>query len=374
MRTLISEMRLLALAALKRMYRPNEGVFAFRLRRRSDGDDLEGSSIRYTAMALIGLAGETEDTSADVLGGRTTQQVCAPLLAAVTGIGNLGDVAVILWAARALGHADVSRALTRLRALDPCAGRHATVELAWALAALTATGDASPDEKLARHVAQRLLKSYRQHAGMFPHWPNGAKPSSLRSHVACFADLVYPTQALSYYGAAMEDSEALGVARACAERMCAAQGPEGQWWWHYDARTGRVLERYPVYAVHQDAMAPMALFAVQEACGADYSAAIERGLNWLVEPPEIDGSLIDTEARLIWRKVGRREPGKLSRSLQAIASGVHSALRVPGLDWVFRPGRIDFESRPYHMGWLLYAWSGERVSRLPTKPTGGRQC
>ena len=72
----------------------------------------------------------------------------------------------------------------------------------------------------------------------------------------------------------------------------------------FDSRTGRVIERYPVYAVHQDAMVPMAFFALEDACGVGYGDAIERGLNWLIESPELEGaSLIDPEADLIWRKV-----------------------------------------------------------------------
>jgi hypothetical protein len=361
---LVSDLRALAVAALERLYRPEDRLFAFRVRRRRCGDIVEGLSHRYTAIALIGLAGETEDVTAGILRGQTRQQLCDHLLAGVDDIHNLGDVALMFWAARALDHGDAPRALARLKALMPCAGRHPTVELAWVLTALVVPGHELADEELATRVAHRLLGAFREESGLFAHSPNGANRSSFRAHVSCFADMAYPVQALSHYGVAAACPEALNVARCCADRMCKLQGTHGQWWWHFDVRTGRLIERYPVYAVHQDAMAPMALFAAQEACGADYSRSIERGLRWLLEPPEINGSLIDQESELIWRKVGRREPGKLSRGLQAATSKVHAALRMPGLDRVFRPDRVDYESRPYHMGWLLYAWSGGRGSRF----------
>jgi len=54
----VSRLRALAIRGLARMYRPEEGLFAFRIRRRGEELLLEGSSHRYTAMALIGLAGE----------------------------------------------------------------------------------------------------------------------------------------------------------------------------------------------------------------------------------------------------------------------------------------------------------------------------
>jgi hypothetical protein len=66
---------------------------------------------------------------------------------------------------------------------------------------------------------------------------------------------------------------------------------------------------------------------------------------------------------VIWRKVARREPAKLSRYAQALASGIHPALRMPGLNLIFPPMAVDYEDRPYHLGWFLYAWSPQRLAR-----------
>ena len=82
--------------------------------------------------------------------------------------------------------------------------------------------------------------------------------------MTCFADFVYPIQALSHYHMALGCPEAMDAATRCADRMCKLQGPAGQWWWHFDVRTGQGVERYPVYAVHQEAMAPMALRALRQ--------------------------------------------------------------------------------------------------------------
>jgi hypothetical protein len=104
-------------------------------------------------------------------------------------------------------------------------------------------------------------------------------------------------------------------------------------------------------------MAPMALRALRTSSGDSNDFAALRGLRWLLEPAELDGSLMDREAGVVWRKVARREPGKLSRTLQALTSRVHPRLRMPGLEQIFRPGAVDYECRPYELGWLLYAWS-----------------
>jgi hypothetical protein len=41
-----------------------------------------------------------------------------------------------------------------------------------------------------------------------------------------------------------------------------------------------------------------------------------------------------------------------------LASRVAPGARLAWLDRLYPPVRIDFESRPYHLGWILYAWLG----------------
>lgn len=359
-----TEMRQTALKALARMFRPGELVFAFRLRREQGQDVLEGISRRYTAIALIGLADEPDSVVSGILAGQSAQAVCNRLLDDIGVVEDLGDVALTLWAARALRHPRAAEAVRHLRWRNPVNASCRTVELAWSLTALVAPGDDATDEELARALAGRLIESFHERSGLFPHWPRGSHAAWLRAHVSCFADLVYPIQALSHYHRRTGDMAALAAARQCADRICRLQGPGGQWWWHYDVRTGRVIERYPVYAVHQDGMAPMALLAIQDASGMDYMAPISHGMAWLARPPEIPGSLIDPAAGVIWRKVARHEPHKLVRRGQALVSRLHPALRLPGMDWLFRARDIDFECRPYHMGWILHAWSPQRLSQL----------
>lgn len=222
--------------------------------------------------------------------------------------------------------------------------------------------DALPGAAALRDAtARRLLTAFEPRSGLFRHSVGGGR--TLRGHAACFADVVYPVQALTHTYRVTGDEAAWSAAAQCAARACELQGNAGQWWWHYDVRTGGVLEGYPVYAVHQDAMAPMALFAVAEAGGTDYGSAIQRGLDWLAHSPELGGrTLIDDATGVVWRKVARREPRKLTRTLQAAASALHPALRAPGTNVLFPPVAIDWESRPYHLGWILYAWSPARLA------------
>lgn len=361
--TLLTELRDLALAWLPRMFDAESDLFVFRVRKTPRGIEPEGRSRRYTAITLIGLAEEGEPTARAALAGRDPQRVVERLLRDVQTVESLGDVALTLWAAAAWHAPQAKRALESLSAMDPELGDYATVELAWALAALCVFD--YPSVVHAREkIAKRLIEARRGASPAFPH--QVGRGGRIGGHVACFADQVYPIQALSFYYGISGDPAAGAAARRCADCIVKALGPAGQWWWHYDARDGAVLEGYPVYSVHQDAMAPMALFALMDVDSeCDYLAAIERGLRWMNAAPELGNQpIIDRAGGILWRKVARREPNKLTRRLQAAVSALGSGLRAPGVDTLFPPGAIDYELRPYHLGWLLYAFSPKRLAAL----------
>ena len=184
------------------------------------------------------------------------------LLEDVAHAPNLGDAALVAWAACAHDRTDRRSAWERVIAFAPERAVHPVVDLAWTLAALCLDEDAGP-EALRDQVADRLLDAFDERSSLFPHVVDG--PRTLRSHVCCFADAVYPIHALALYSALTGNRRALTVASRCAAHICELQGTAGQWWWHYDYRTGAVIEEYPVYAIHQDAMGPMALHALREA-------------------------------------------------------------------------------------------------------------
>ena len=201
-----------------------------------------------------------------------------------------------------------------------------------------------------------LLRARAAESGLFRH--TTAENAGWRGHVGCFADQVYPIQALAEYARCTGDADALQASAQCAQEICDLAGAAGQWWWHYDVRTGAVLERYPVYSVHQDGMAPLALWALAEAGGPLHRAALQRGLDWLNASPELDGaSLIDEPGAFIWRKVARREPRKWGArradrdvahaALVARAGGGHAVsagrdrLRVPPVSLRLAAVRVE---------------------------------
>lgn len=364
----IEAIRAMSFRGLQRMFRPQERLFVYQFIRSGGEIVPQGLSLRYTAIVMIGLADEDESVVRRCLGGLSAHDICARLISDAARSDNLGNIALSVWAASASGYNERGAALNRLADLKADQRAYPTVEAAWALEALCHE-QGHRAEDLQRKLAQRLMQAFNPESGAFPH-AIGDAGSRLRSHVSCFADMVYPIHALSTFAKRWGDSSALDAARRCGDLICRLQGPAGQWWWHYDYRTGRVVEPYPVYSVHQDGMAPMALLALDEAGGGNHAEGIGRGLDWIGHSPEVASPLIDQAADLIWRKVGRREPRKASRYIQAVASRLHPSCRVPGLNRVFPADAVDYETRPYHLGWILFAWSPRRMHALGREGSG----
>lgn len=240
----------------------------------------------------------------------------------------------------------------------------AAVTCSWILLAALSMPEDRAMQALA-HRAAELLQSATGGGGLVSHMIPAGAAGRRRAHVGCFADQVYPIMSLARYARATGDDCSRAAASTAAQAICELQGPAGQWWWHYDARGRSVVERYPVYSVHQHAMAPMALRELQLAGGGDHQIAIAAGLRWLAEHPEARGELISTSHSLIWRKIGRVEPRKAARTVAAALTAVRPGLTLP-MDWIMPPGRIDYECRPYELGWLLYAWRGHDESGAST--------
>ena len=353
---MVQRLRGVAAAALPRMYSPGAQRYVFTVRREDGFLRPAGVSSRYTAITLIGLAADGLDKWTLPF---EAKALARALVKDLPDNRNLGDAALVAWAARAVG-VETELAWRHVAGLLARRPNHPTVEIAWALAAAVMDPQVSGSD-LQRGLTASLLMAWNSGSSLFAH---AATDHSARAHVTCFADQVYPIFALSRLAALQGDLTALDAAARCARRVCALQGSAGQWWWHYDHRTGDIIEGYPVYAIHQDAMAPMALRAVQDAGGGRFDDRIETGLRWLEHAPELgDASLIDDAAQMVWRKVARREPLKATRFVQAACTALHPRLRAPGADTLFPAVAIDYEDRPYHWGWFLYAWAAAQERR-----------
>lgn len=279
-------------------------------------------------------------------------------------IKSVGDLALATWAAVETETEDCWIFLERLvkNWKNLCKVCNA-VELAWVVQGLVRFSqyETLPDKAadVLKDAHDRLTELHNPQNGLFARHNRRGFMEVLSRRVACFADQIYPIMALANYGAAFGDNASIDIASKTADMICRLQGPQGQWWWHYDVKDGTVSEEYPVFSVHQDAMAPMALLAIDTAAGTDHRLYIEKGLFWLSAPDDVRPTMIVPQEGIIWRDVHRREIHKMYRLARGalIAGGLRSIHRLTGRNLFGYV--INKECRPYELGWILYAWAGQ---------------
>lgn len=347
--------------------------------RNGSGMRPEGDNLRYTINVAQGLAWTPEAVQRTVLHGLTAVDLALSCIDRAAQSREPGAVALAAWAAGETAGVFAASLFEMLQDKLADDGVVQTVSCAWALTAALAARHLGDTREVQRLASQRLLDAQAPN-GLFRHAMPARAAGLARRHVGSFADQVYPIQALARLGYAENDKAALRAADTCSARIVALQGEAGQWWWHYDIRDGSVVEGYPVYSVHQHAMAPMALLDLQEAGGADHRDAVVKGLNWIDSRPETSESMVSAQDGVIWRKVGRTEPPKLARSIAAVTTAFRTGWHLPGLDVALPPGKVDRECRPYEFGWMLYAWRSRGVVQrlcpdIPHegKPQGSRR-
>ncbi len=235
------------------------------------------------------------------------------------------------------------------------ASRLTTMESAWLLSGLLHEHRRRPTtitRQLSEGVLRDLMERKAEVAGVMPHARRAGTPvHRMRAHISNFADQIYSVQALSFAALALSQSRAADAARELGRRIVELQGPLGQWWWHYDARGGAVSERFPVYSVHQHAMAPMALMALEAAGGGSFDEAIDASHAWLTHN-ELSVSMVDENAETIWRDI-ERAGSPVSRTV----SHAQELLGLHGRGerrWQ-PPLVLNRETRPYEWAWCLYA-------------------
>jgi hypothetical protein len=354
----IQELNLLAARGLIRMFDQEKQLFCHRLVRTDRGLIREGFSPRYTIMTLLGLR------EFELNGGSTdfdTEAIYQSLVRDTSWIEGAGDLGLMLWLIASFDPErlrDFSHTVSLECALDNYAdARQArTMELAWFLAGLAHA--ASLSSAIASELIDIATETYRRlqanqgKYGFFGHIDESKSVAGIfRGRIGSFADQVYPIYAISKFAVAFGIDQALDSAVHCGSAVCAAQGKLGQWWWLYDSRTGRTSSRYPVYSVHQHGMAPMGLFALEEAAGRSFRENIYRGLRWIYGANEFGLDMRDLDERLIWRCVLPEDKGK------KYWDSAVSLIRSPREDAYIGPLRILFEDRPYELGWLLFAFA-----------------
>lgn len=317
----------------------------------------EGHNPRYALIALLGLAKgrllvDNADSLADDLWRRIVQSENQAAL-------SPGDFGLGLWASSLHRKSESPFIVERARqALQSNATRLDSVELAWLLLgashALAAGIEPGASKQLAVTAYGHLRSLFNPSTSLFYRHGRTGLARTVSRRVPCFANQIYPVMALAHFAAFSGKHEALGIATAVAENLCALQGNLGQWWWLYDAKNGGVVDGYPVFSVHQDGMAPMALAELTKAGGRDFPLEIARSLVWIDGHNELSRPMALADEGLVLRDIHRAEIGRTRRALTATmhCMGIGNAQKSSTIGQSLV---VNAECRPYHLGWILYA-------------------
>jgi hypothetical protein len=269
-----------------------------------------------------------------------------------------GDLGLMLWidARRSAGRgAELADRLEASLAANGGLPARLGMELGWIVTGLAYHATESGSEtgrRLLRQALDQLLVANRAPSGLFRHFGAAGR----RRRFPNFATQIYSVLALAVVARQGLDDRALPAARVAADRLLELQLADGGFPWLYDAERGTVVERYEVYSVHQDAMAPMALLELWEVTGDDrYRDAVARGLRWIFGENELGADMVDRANALVLRSIRRRRG---SDRLWLAVKAVASLAGLPMRGSTARLTELNPTDRPYHFGWVLEAWCG----------------
>lgn len=342
------------------MYYPDENIFCHKLEQDEQGNLIKKDvSIRYTIITLLGLIKwENEGNKSPI----NIQSVFNRLSVDMNKIDNAGDLGLFLWLSAFMPDSDPLKIAgkidySELKRKYSDAQLSMTTELSWLLTGLTycAKNKQRNDklEKLTYQVFDDLILNYRDKS-LFGHQSNKSLKGVFRHRIGSFADQVYPIYGLSLFSETYNNQKSLRIAQKCADKICELQGSFGQWWWHYDAVDERVIGHYPVYSVHQYGMAPMALLALQKVCNKNFQERIRGSLEWLKGKNELEYDMVSEDKNIIWRSIFAPKYNLYCDELFSFLFDMRS-METKNL-------KILRESRPYCLGWLLYALSNNTVN------------
>jgi hypothetical protein len=348
----------LACKGLEPMFDDKSQLFCDRLVRDEGNLHRKGLSPRYTIMTLLGLQELERHGGCSAF---DSTGLYRAFVSDLRWIHSAGDLGLVVWLVSAFAPDELEQLFRRVE-LDTALDRYEdaregrTMELAWFLSGLAHATAVQPNltgplTDLAVETYHRLEENQGEH-GFFGHLNRKSSVAGrLRGRIGSFADQVYPIYALARFATAFHVQDPLVPALDCARAICNAQGKLGQWWWLYDAHRGFVSSRYPVYSVHQHGMAPMSLFAIEEAAGESFRSAIYKGLGWIYGPNELGVGMCDANNNLIWRCI--RPKNKRTKYLDTAFSMLGSTKSEAAVGEF----EVLYEDRPYELGWLIFAFA-----------------
>ncbi len=312
------------LKGLENIYIPSEHVFAASIQL-IDGQMVHvrdrNLEYRFTMNTLMGLhrlrmqgVKVFLDIESDYhgMGKRIDEHLDSPL-----------DIAATVWTGRCLGTEVPPKALSSFQNLlnnAPQMKRLGPKALAWSIiACLTGeTDDYKHALALAKLAAQRYIHPV---TGLVRQEPFG-----FRRNWAPFGAQSYMAFAFLHLARKTGNDWARDLGLRTVRKLVQLQGEDGQWGWMYHVPTGKVVDYYPVFSVHQYAYAPFFLLEAIDQGYQEFREPLVKGFRWILGKNEMGQSMVEPARQIVWRRVIRKGSDskliKLSRAMLIIHGGL----------------------------------------------------
>lgn len=347
-----------ASALLSNMFDEKRGLFSYSTRienRTYNNDFSHPSAIRYTINCLAGI--QRADKYYPHL--FDFYEILESFLAhQAANITNVADNGLLLAVLSEADHDNVKVQLKKVqkiienkKVLLGCSLQ----DLCWILTGLTSYAKKSGSE-LARELCERVFKVLHQHYfnrdSLFPFH----SLETYRRRFVSFGAITYFLRSLYEYGHTFSDKYAETIFRELTIRIISLQGPMGEWPWFFDAKRGEVVDYYRIYSVHQDSMAMLFLFPALESGISGVAEAIQKSYQWLFGVNELNEPMIMSQPFFVFRSIKRKEGWE--REKRYARAVLRSITRTKARKIKSSLLEINKECRSYHIGWILYTWSG----------------
>lgn len=181
-------------------------------------------------------------------------------------------------------------------------------------------------------------------------------PAGTRKNWAPFGAHSFMAYALLRLARETEADWAREAGLRIARKLVQLQGPDGQWSWMHHVPSGRIVDYYPVFSVHQYGYAPFFLVEAIDQGFEEFRQPLLKGFNWILGQNELKETMVSPEHRVVWRRLIRKGPNtKLAKVLRgALAAYLGVKARIQGPDSV----EIDRQCHGFEMALPLCIFSG----------------
>jgi len=316
----------------------------------------------HSIISLIGIA--KHKNSLDVDFNKTVEELIQLVLNDNNAIRESG---LLLWLLSLINHSAIDKVMAYILSIDhKKILQTETMELAWLVIGLIYAYQREPTKKIDKTLKiyiELLITRFNLKTKLFVHRSKKHASWDIRYNIANFADQIYSIYAISRYIKVTSDNKFCDIAEQCADSITLMQGELGQWWWHYDSNKGTVIEKYPVYSVHQDSMAPFALMALMEVSSKDYFPALKLGVKWLSGQNELSMNMLaSNDNNFINRGINRTTVLNLLRKVVTLSTKLNLPFSLPEKYNKKEYLELMNWEHSYHLGWVLYTYTKENES------------